>query len=70
MKSGATALTIAGLSKTYDDGTVGLDGLDLEVPAGEFFGLLGPNGAGKTTLINSVCNLIRTTGGRISVFGF
>jgi ABC-2 type transport system ATP-binding protein len=70
VKSGATALTIAGLSKTYDDGTVGLDGLDLEVPAGEFFGLLGPNGAGKTTLINSVCNLIRTTGGRISVFGF
>ena len=68
--SGATALTITGLSKTYDDGTVGLDGLDLEVPAGEFFGLLGPNGAGKTTLINSVCNLIRTPGGRISVFGF
>jgi len=64
------ALTIEGLAKTYDDGTVGLEGLDLDVPAGEFFGLLGPNGAGKTTLINSVCNLIRTSGGRISVFGF
>jgi ABC-2 type transport system ATP-binding protein len=63
-------LTIEGLAKTYDDGTVGLDGLDLEVPAGEFFGLLGPNGAGKTTLINAVCNLIRTSDGRISVFGF
>jgi ABC-2 type transport system ATP-binding protein len=70
VKSGTTALRIEGLAKTYDDGTVGLEGLDLEVPAGEFFGLLGPNGAGKTTLINSVCNLIRTTGGRISVFGF
>ena len=70
MRESTSALRIAGLSKTYDDGTVGLDGLDLEVPAGEFFGLLGPNGAGKTTLINSVCNLIRTTGGRISVFGF
>ena len=43
--------------------------LDLEVPAGEFFGLLGPNGAGKTTLINAVCNLIRLTAGEISVFG-
>ena len=63
------ALSIRGLSKTYDDGTVGLDGLDLEVPAGEFFGLLGPNGAGKTTLINSVCNLIRVTEGEIEVFG-
>jgi ABC-2 type transport system ATP-binding protein len=63
------ALSITGLSKTYDDGTVGLDGLDLEVPAGAFFGLLGPNGAGKTTLISAVCNLIRLSGGRIEVFG-
>jgi ABC-2 type transport system ATP-binding protein len=64
-----SALSIAGLSKTYDDGTVGLDGLDLDIPAGSFFGLLGPNGAGKTTLISAVCNLIRLTGGTISVFG-
>ena len=33
---------------------VALDGIDLEVPPGEFFGLLGPNGAGKTTLIEIV----------------
>ena len=70
MRTADPALTISALSKTYDDGTVGLDELDLEIPAGEFFGLLGPNGAGKTTLINAVCNLIRTTGGRICVFGF
>ncbi len=69
MRTTPPALTISGLSKTYDDGTVGLDGLDLEIPAGEFFGLLGPNGAGKTTLINAVCNLIRLSGGTISVFG-
>ncbi len=69
MRSSTPALSISGLTKTYDDGTVGLDGLDLEVPAGEFFGLLGPNGAGKTTLINSVCNLIRISSGTISVFG-
>src|SRR3954470_17381172 len=67
---GPSALSVRALTKRYDDGTVGLDGLDLEIPAGEFFGLLGPNGAGKTTLINSVCNLIRTSGGRSSVFGF
>jgi ABC-2 type transport system ATP-binding protein len=69
VRTSPPALTISGLSKTYDDGTVGLDGLDLEIPAGEFFGLLGPNGAGKTTLINAVCNLIRLSGGTISVFG-
>jgi ABC-2 type transport system ATP-binding protein len=65
----AAALSIRHLSKRYDDGTMGLRDLDLEIPAGEFFGLLGPNGAGKTTLINAVCNLIRITAGEISVFG-
>ncbi len=69
MRDAPPALSISGLSKTYDDGTVGLDSLDLEVPAGAFFGLLGPNGAGKTTLISAVCNLIRLSGGEISVFG-
>jgi ABC-2 type transport system ATP-binding protein len=63
------ALELRGLSKRYDDGTLALDALDLEVPAGSFFGLLGPNGAGKTTLISAVCNLIRATGGEIRVFG-
>ena len=63
------ALRIEGLGKTYADGTVALEGLDLEVPAGSFFGLLGPNGAGKTTLINAVCNLIRITAGEVAVFG-
>ncbi|HYY73666.1 MAG TPA: ABC transporter ATP-binding protein [Solirubrobacterales bacterium] len=64
------ALAINHLTKRYDDGTVALRDLDLEIPAGEFFGLLGPNGAGKTTLINAVCNLIRVTAGQITVFGY
>src|SRR3954464_3544509 len=63
------ALELRRLTKRYDDGTLALDSLDLEVPAGRFFGLLGPNGAGKSTLINAVCNLIRISGGEISVFG-
>jgi len=64
-----SALSVRALTKRYDDGTLALDGLDLEVPTGEFFGLLGPNGAGKTTLINAICNLIRISSGSISVFG-
>jgi ABC-2 type transport system ATP-binding protein len=63
------ALELTSLTKRYDDGTLALDALDLEVPAGSFFGLLGPNGAGKTTLISAVCNLIRPSDGEIAVFG-
>src|ERR1700759_589284 len=63
------ALSLRGLTKRYDGGLLALDGFDLEVPDGAFFGLLGPNGAGKTTLISAVCNLIRVTAGEIAVFG-
>ncbi len=63
------ALGVKGLTKRYGDGTLALHDLDLEVPAGSFFGLLGPNGAGKTTLIGAICNLVRPTAGEISVFG-
>ena len=63
------ALRLTGLTKHYDNGLLALEDFDLEIPDGAFFGLLGPNGAGKTTLISAVCNLIRTSGGSISVFG-
>ena len=63
------ALSIRGLTKRYDDGTLALEDFDLEIPAGAFFGLLGPNGAGKTTLISAVCNLIRVSEGEVLVFG-
>jgi len=46
-----------------------LDGLDLEVPAGEFFGLLGPNGAGKTTTIGVLTTRVRPTAGTAAVAG-
>jgi ABC-2 type transport system ATP-binding protein len=65
----APALRLEGLTKRYDNGLVALEDFDLEIPDGAFFGLLGPNGAGKTTAISAVCNLIRVTGGQISVFG-
>ena len=42
-----------------------LDGLDLAVPAGEFFGLLGPNGAGKTTTIGVLTTRVRPTSGTV-----
>src|SRR5215211_6291137 len=46
-----------------------LDGIDLVVPQGEFFGLLGPNGAGKTTLISIIAGLTRADRGSVRVLG-
>jgi ABC-2 type transport system ATP-binding protein len=50
-------------------GIVALDGLDLDVSAGEFFGLLGPNGAGKTTTIGVLTTRVRPTEGTAKVAG-
>lgn len=50
-------------------GVVALEGLDLQVRAGEFFGLLGPNGAGKTTTIGILTTRVLATGGRAFVAG-
>jgi ABC-2 type transport system ATP-binding protein len=62
------AISIRGLSKHYGS-LVALDGVDLQVEPGEFFGLLGPNGAGKTTLISVLAGLARASAGRASVMG-
>ncbi|MDO9450785.1 MAG: ABC transporter ATP-binding protein [Rugosibacter sp.] len=47
-----------------------LNGIDLDIQPGEFFGLLGPNGAGKTTLISALAGLSRPDSGRLAIMGF
>ncbi|AGL17776.1 daunorubicin resistance protein DrrA family ABC transporter ATP-binding protein [Actinoplanes sp. N902-109] len=61
-------ITVSGLRKSYA-GTVVLDGLDLDVPAGSIFAMLGPNGAGKTTTVNVLTTLVRPDAGEIRVAG-
>jgi ABC-2 type transport system ATP-binding protein len=68
-QSPTPALRCRGVHKRFPHDVVALDGLELEVPSGAFFGLLGPNGAGKTTLIRSVVGLNEPDTGEISVFG-
>ncbi|HXY57539.1 MAG TPA: ABC transporter ATP-binding protein [Methylocystis sp.] len=63
----ALALKICGLAKSFERPAV--DGLDLSVPAGEFYCLLGPNGAGKTTTLRMVTGLLKPDRGSISVYG-
>jgi ABC-2 type transport system ATP-binding protein len=64
----APALRVQGLRKAYDD-VVAVDGLDLQVQAGECFGLLGPNGAGKTTTIEICEGLLAADSGSVEVLG-
>ena len=61
------ALEIRGLAKTFERPAV--SGLQLSVPAGEFYTLLGPNGAGKTTTLRMVTGLLKPDEGSIVVFG-
>ena len=49
--------------------TVAVDGVSLQVSAGETYGLLGPNGAGKTTTISMICGLLEADAGEVVVAG-
>jgi len=63
-----TVLRVRDLRKAYQD-VVAVNGIDLEVQAGECFGLLGPNGAGKTTTIEICEGLTPQDSGELEVLG-
>jgi spermidine/putrescine transport system ATP-binding protein len=56
------------LAKRFGD-TVAVDGIDLHIPAGEFFSLLGPSGCGKTTTLRLIAGFEQPSGGRILLDG-
>jgi len=57
------------LRHAYPDGTAALDGLDLQIAAGERVAIVGRNGSGKTTLVQHWNGLLRPTAGRVLVDG-
>ena len=64
----SAAISIQGISKHYGEGSdavLALDGIDLDIAAGEFVSLLGPSGCGKSTLMLIIAGLLETSKGRV-----
>ncbi|MFB7251711.1 ATP-binding cassette domain-containing protein [Microbacterium sp. NPDC056234] len=66
--SAGDALRVRGLIKDFGDQRA-VNGIDLTVPAGSFYGIVGPNGAGKTTTLSIITGLLRGDGGTVHVSG-
>ena len=68
----AATVNVQNVRKVYHRDSqeiVVLDGIDLEVPQGEFIALMGPSGSGKTTLLNLIAGIDRPTSGKVIVGG-
>jgi ABC-2 type transport system ATP-binding protein len=61
-------IQLINLTKHYGK-VAAVDGLNLEVPAGQIFGFLGPNGAGKTTTIRVMMGILKATSGQVLLDG-
>ena len=67
-ETGAAVIVARGVHKHY--GSIhAVDGVDLDIHAGELFGLIGHNGAGKSTMFKMMLGLIHTTAGEIRIDG-
>jgi putative ABC transport system ATP-binding protein len=68
----ASAVSVQNVRKIYQRDSMQitvLDGINLDVPTGEFVALMGPSGSGKTTLLNLIAGIDRVTSGRVVVAG-
>ena len=65
----STLLSLARVSKTFDNGTEAFGPLDLAVKAGEFVSLLGPSGCGKSTALRVIAGLLAPTAGEVAFPG-
>jgi NitT/TauT family transport system ATP-binding protein len=67
LRRGGVGVRVRGVEKVFEGGVRALDGIDLEVGAGEFLSVLGPSGCGKSTLLRIVAGLERATLGEVVV---
>jgi ABC-2 type transport system ATP-binding protein len=63
-------IVVEGLVRVFKGDIRAVDGIDLQVAAGEIYGFLGPNGAGKSTTVHMLTTLLPPTAGRARVAGF
>jgi ABC-2 type transport system ATP-binding protein len=70
MSSNHRGIVVEGLVRIFKGDIHAVDGIDLEVAAGEIYGFLGPNGAGKSTTVHMLTTLLPPTAGRATVAGF
>ena len=64
----APTISTQGLTRRFGE-LLAVDGIDLQVSPGQFFGFLGPNGAGKSTTIKMLTGLLAPSSGRIEILG-
>jgi ABC-2 type transport system ATP-binding protein len=69
-QSQRTGIEVEGLVREFKNGPRAVDGIDLDVGAGEIYGFLGPNGAGKSTTVLMLTTLLPPTAGTARVAGF
>jgi len=63
-----TTLVLKDVARHFG-GVPAVDGVSIEVPAGQITGLIGPNGAGKTTVVNLITGLLHLTSGKVLLDG-
>src|SRR5215210_8158881 len=70
MPTDDNGIEVRGLVREFKGGIRAVDGIDLDVAAGEIYGFLGPNGAGKSTTVRMLTTLLLPTSGTATVAGF
>jgi len=61
------AVQVRSVTRRFDNGVIALDGLDLDVPTGQFLAILGPSGCGKSTLLRLIAGLDQPQAGSVHV---
>ena len=60
-----TIINLKEVNKTFDNGTVAVQGMNIDVSNGQFISFLGPSGCGKSTVLKMIAGLLKPTSGNI-----